>query len=89
VNPNKYEYQAHHHSSAGSSPREGVQLPVVKAGGENELDAAFDALAQRRRFSSATTRSYLAGANSSWRWHHAMPSGRSTLGLSSLRPAAS
>ena len=68
----------------------GVQLQILKASTESEIDAAFATLVQLRpaRSSSAPMRSSTAGANSSWRWHHAMPFRRSIRGANWSRPAA-
>ena len=60
----------------------GVQLPILKASTEDEIDAAFATLVQLRpvRSSSAPIRFSAAGARSSWSWPRAMPFRRSIRG---------
>jgi ABC-type uncharacterized transport system substrate-binding protein len=67
-----------------------VQLAILNAGTEGEIDAAFASLVELlpARFSSAAIRFSPAGASSSWRWHHAMPFQRAICGAISPRPAA-
>jgi putative ABC transport system substrate-binding protein len=68
----------------------GVQLLVLKAGSETEIDAAFASLGERRpvRYSSLPTRSSTTGANSSWRLHRATQFRRYTSGVSSWSSTA-
>ena len=44
--PEQSEYRAHDARRAGSGATEGVQLPILKAGTESEIDAAFATLVQ-------------------------------------------
>ena len=63
----------------------GVQLAILKAGTESEIDAAFATLVELHAGAlfSAAIRSSSADASSSWRWHHAMLFQRSICGASS------
>jgi len=67
----------------------GVQLSILKASTESEIDAAFATLAQQQAGALVVSPDpfFLAGASSSWRWRHAMPFRRSMSGASSPRPA--
>jgi hypothetical protein len=73
-----------------SARANGVQLSILKAGIESEIDAAFATLVELHAggLVVAAIRSSSADASSSWRWHHAMPFPRSTGGASSRRPVA-
>jgi putative ABC transport system substrate-binding protein len=62
-----------------------VQLTILKAATESEIDTAFATLAQLR--AGALLVSPLAGASSSWCWHPAMLFRRSILGVRPWRPA--
>jgi len=68
----------------------GVQLHVLKAGSESEIDSAFASQSNcmLTRSSSPPIRSCPAGASSSWRWHRAMPFRRAMRGANSSLPAA-
>ena len=68
----------------------GVQLAILKASTESEIDAAFAALAHCKpaRSSSAPIRSLSAAASSLWRWRHATLFRQSKICASSPRPAA-
>ena len=46
VNPNNPNCRARHRRRAGSGAREGGAAPILKAGTENEIDAAFASLVQ-------------------------------------------
>ena len=67
----------------------GVQLRIVKASSESEIDAAFAHWSNCRpaRSSSTPTCSFSASASSSERWPHAIPFRRSITGANSSRPA--
>jgi hypothetical protein len=58
----------------------------LKAGTESEIDTVFASLVQLKAggLIVAVMRSLPAGANSSWRWHHAMPFRRYMSGVNSL-----
>jgi putative ABC transport system substrate-binding protein len=68
----------------------GLQLQILKASTENEIDTVFatPSNCMPARSSSASTRSSSAGVSKSWRWRHAMPFRRSMGGASSPRRAA-
>jgi len=68
----------------------GLQLAIVKASSEGEIDAAFATLAdlQRMRSSSATPCSSPFGASNSWRWRRVIGYRRSSGGTNSPPPAA-
>jgi hypothetical protein len=50
----------------------GLQLPILKASTEDEIDDAFASLVHCKPagLSSSRTGSSGPGSNSSWRWHH-------------------
>jgi hypothetical protein len=73
------------------APRaKGAQLQILKAGTESEIEAASQPSSNcmPARSSSRPIRFSVAGASSSWPWHHAMPFRRSMTGVSSLRSGA-
>ena len=91
VNPNDPEDTGRHIRDAQAAARaKGVQLPLLKAGTESEIDAAFDSLVQpacrraphRRRSVLQQPARAARGA-----WHHAMQFRRSIGGVSSPRQA--
>ena len=90
VNPNNPNTERIIRDVQEAARAKGVQLQILKASTESEIDAAFATLVQLQpaRSSSAPIRSSPAGASSSWRWHHAMPFRRSMSGASTPRPAA-
>jgi len=91
VNPNSSSAAARIMQDVQDAARaKGLQLAVLKAGTESEIDAAFATLVQLMpaRSSSAPIRFSIAGAISSWCWHHAMPFRRSIRFANSPRPAA-
>ena len=68
----------------------GLQLLVLKAASESEIDAAFTTLVQLQAGAliSAQIGSSAAGSNSSRRWHHIMPLRRSEKSVDSPQPVA-
>jgi putative tryptophan/tyrosine transport system substrate-binding protein len=69
----------------GAARTKGVQLTIVKASSESEIDAAFATLEELH---AGAIRSSSADVSSSLRWHHVMPFRQSIYGASSQRPAA-
>ena len=90
VNPNNEFSHTWIGSVQEAARAKGLQLPILKAATEGEIDAAFASLVQLRAdgSSSAPIRSSAPDASRSWRWHRAMPFQRSISRASSPRPAA-
>jgi putative ABC transport system substrate-binding protein len=89
VNPNDVNAERIIGDVQEAARAKGVQLHVLKAGSESEIDAAFPSLVQLQAggLVVGTTRSSTAGASSSWPWRHVIPFRRSMSGASSSRPA--
>ena len=69
----------------------GVELPILKASTESEIDAAFASLAQLQASALVVDPDAFfsaPGASKSWHWHHAMPFRRSMNGTKPPRQAA-
>ena len=68
----------------------GLQLPILKASNESEIDAALYPSPNCKpvRSSSGVMRSSTAGASSSWHWQRAMPFQRFMSCVSPSFPAA-
>jgi putative ABC transport system substrate-binding protein len=77
VNPNLGSAERMIEDMQRAASAKGVQLAILKAGTESEIDAAFVSLIQQH-----------AGALGSWSLRHAMPFQRCTSGTNSPRPAA-
>ena len=90
VNPNNASAERVIRDVQEAARAKGVQLHILKAGTEDEIDAAFASLVQLQAGALlvGATRSSSAGASSSWRWRHAMPFRRSMSGVNSPPPAA-
>ena len=90
VNPNNANTQSTIGDMEEAARAKGVQLDILKAGSESEIDAAFASVVQLQAggSSSSPIRSLTAVASRSWHWHHAMPSRRSMRCVNSPRPAA-
>src|SRR5262249_49262375 len=90
VNPNTRFAENYIRNAQEAARAKGVQLRVLNAGTESEIDAAFATLIQLQ-VGALLIRGdafYNAPASSSWRWHPAMPSRRSMSGPSSPQQAA-
>ena len=85
VNPNNPDAERVVRDGQDAARAKGVQLTILKAATESEIDTAFATLAQLR--AGALLVSPLAGASSSWCWHPAMLFRRSILGVRPWRPA--
>jgi ABC-type uncharacterized transport system substrate-binding protein len=81
VNPNSTEAEPKIRDVQVAARTKGLQLGILKAGTEGEIDAAFATLPNCRLAgsSSATIRFSAADATSSLPWHHAMPFRRSII----------
>jgi putative ABC transport system substrate-binding protein len=68
----------------------GVQLQILNASTESEIDGAFVSLAEQHSGALAVspTRSWTLGASSSWHWRHAMVCRRSISRVNTSRPEA-
>jgi hypothetical protein len=68
----------------------GVQLPILKASTQGEIDTAFTSLDQLHAGALvvAPDPSSAHGTASYWRWHHAMLFRRSMRGVNSSPPVA-
>jgi putative tryptophan/tyrosine transport system substrate-binding protein len=90
VNPNNPNAEPTIRNLQEAARAKGVQLPILKASSESEIDAAFATLVQLQAgaLSSPAIHSSISGSSSSWRWHHAMPFRRSTLRANSPWKAA-
>jgi putative tryptophan/tyrosine transport system substrate-binding protein len=90
VNPNSPNAEPMIRDVQEAARAKGVQLPVLKAGAEGEIDPPSrpSSNCKPAGLSSAPTRSSTRGASSSWRWRHVTPFPRSMSGASSPQPAA-
>jgi putative ABC transport system substrate-binding protein len=90
VNPNNPNAERISGDARKAASDKRLQLHILKASTEGEINAAFAASSNSMpaRSSSAPTRSSPAGATSSWRWRHATRCRRSTLAVNSPLPAA-
>jgi putative ABC transport system substrate-binding protein len=68
----------------------GVQLPVLRASSESEIDGAFTSVVQLHAVGLVVSADqfYSSRPSSSWRWHRAMPSQRSMSPVNTPLPAA-
>ena len=90
VNPNSSTAERVIQEVQQAARAKGVQLHVLKASSESEIDAAFASIVQLHAGALvvAPIRSSATGATSSWRLHRAMPFRRSMRGVNSPLPAA-
>ena len=90
VNPNNPIVESVIRNAQEAARTKGVQLHILKASTESEIDAAFATSRKHvsARSSCPATGSSTAGSTRSRRWHHVMPFRRSMTGANSLRPAA-
>ena len=84
VNPTKPDTEHLVRDMQEAARAKGVQLPIVTAGTEGEVDAVFASLVQQHigALVVASDSFFQTGARKSWRWHHAMPLRRSMIGAS-------
>jgi hypothetical protein len=67
----------------------GVQLPILKASTESEIDSAFALVQLRAGALVIATDPFLNSRHDSWwRWRHNMPFQQCITGATSPRPAA-
>jgi ABC-type uncharacterized transport system substrate-binding protein len=90
VNPNNPNTERTIRDMEEAARARGVQLHILKAGTESEIDAAFASLVQLPAGALVVEGDpcSLTGASNSWRWHHAMPSRRSMRCVNTPRRAA-
>ena len=88
--PEQSDCRAHDPRRAGSGAREGGAAPILKAGTESEIDAAFATLVQMQAGALVVGADpFLSSRRErSWHWQRAMPFRRSMRGANSLLPAA-
>jgi putative ABC transport system substrate-binding protein len=90
VNPNNPTTEPLIRDMQEAARAKGVELQILKAGTESDIDAAFASLVKLHAGALVVgpMRSSTRGASSSWRWHRAMPSRRSMSSASTPLPAA-
>src|SRR5712671_6384475 len=90
VNPNNPGAESIIGNVQGAARAKVMQLHILKAGTESEIEAASQPSSNcmPARSSSRPIRFSVAGASSSCPWHHAMPFRRSMTGVSSSRSGA-
>jgi putative ABC transport system substrate-binding protein len=89
LNPNNANTERSIRDVEEAARAKGVQLIILKAGTENEIDAAFASLVQLHAGALLVqTDPFFNDRRRSWRWHHAMPSRQSMGCVNSPLPAA-